>query len=1134
MLGMEFQILGPLGATDGGKALSLGSRKQRALLALLLLQEGEVVSRDRLIEDLWHGQPPPAAEPTLHAYVSRLRKIVGPDRLQTRSPGYQLTLGADELDAARFEQSLGEARGKAPRERAQQLRDALSLWRGPALADLAFEPFAETEIRRLEELRIVALEERIDAELELGLHAELVAEIEALAGEHPLRERVRAQHMLALYRCGRQAEALEKYQDLRRLLSDELGLEPSQALKELQKAMLSQDESLAAAQADIAWQGVAASPQLLGRDAEIEALWSALEEASAGQGRLVLIGGEPGIGKSRLADEVAAEARRRGMQILFGRCWEAGGAPPFWPWVQALRAYHGERDPELRLLASASVTSPSDPEVARFELFEEVSSFLRRASAARPIVLVLDDLHAADVPSLLLLRFLAGEVGRARLLVVGCYRTLVPVLTDPLATTLVELARRPETVFVELAGLPEPDVNRFIELATGLEPQSRVVSEITRATEGNPLFLVEIVRLLATEETLESMLDPNWQLNVPASVHAVIRLRLRHLSEEARRLLALASVLGREFRLDALEQVSAMGGDQVLAVLDEAAAERIVIEVPGVPGRLRFSHALIRETLYDELPPGRRLQLHRRVGEALEALYAANLDPHLAELAYHFFAATRPQEVARALDYAERAAQRSLQLLAFEEAARHYTTALSALDVVDAGEEARARLLLGLGDAQLRAGESAQAKATFLRAADVARRERQAEQLALAALGYGGRYVWTRAGGDAQLVPLLEEAVFLLSKEDSALRSRLLARLAGALRDDSSPERRTAASEEAVAIARRVGDPATLVFVLSGHLFAVLASADPQRRLAVANELLAIASEGGDTEGAFEAHDRRSSALMEMGEIEEVDRTDKEMGRLADTLRQPAHLWLLATNRALRPLLQGNFAEAERLVHEALELGTRAQPNEARFTFRLQLAALRKAQGRLAEVEYEIERSLSEYPNRAVFPCLLVDLRLRLGNEDAARELLTQIDIEALSKGDEWLYSMHFLCEACASLGDGQRASVLYELLLPHARSTASLWADGNAGAVARYLGLLSATRSRFDEAAAHYEAALTMNRRLGARPWLAHTQEDYARMLLARGEPGTATRARSLLDHALATYAELGMDSSAEAAAAV
>jgi DNA-binding SARP family transcriptional activator len=1152
---VEFRILGPLEAVDAGKALPLGSRKQRALLALLLLAEGEVVSRDRLIEELWRGEPPAMAEASLLAYVSRLRKVIGPDRLRTRPPGYQLTLEPGELDATRFERSLAEARGHGVRERAQQLRAALALWRGPPLADLAFEPFAESEIRRLEELRIVALEERVEAELELGLHPELVAELERIVSDNPLRERPRGQHMLALYRCGRQAEALESYQEMRRLLTEELGLEPSPALKELQKAILSQDESLGApTPAPFGEQADAESSGLfLGRDAEIRTLSSALEQTRTGRGRLVLIGGEPGIGKSRLADELAAEARRRGFEVLFGRCWEAGGAPAFWPWVQMLRAYLGEHAPErwrtilgpaasqlapilpeLRELDTEPDRSSSDPDAARFRLFEAISSLLRRASATRPLVLVLDDLRAADAPSLLLLRFLAEEIGRARLLVIGCYRTLDPATKDPLSTTLVELSRRPETASIELTGLLEPDVTRFIALATGLEPQERAVREIGRATEGNPLYLVEILRLLATEEALESMLDPGWRLKVPQSLHAVIRLRLRHLSEEAKLLLTLASVFGREFGLDALEQVSGVREDQLLAVLDEAAAERIVTDVPGAPGRLRFSHALIRETLYDELPPGRRLQLHRRVGEALESLYATNLDPHLAELAYHFFESTRPKDAARALDYAERAAKRSLQLLAYEEAARHYTTALRAFGVVEKPEpEVRGRLLLGLGDAQLRAGESAQGKETFLLAAEAARRDGPAEQLALAALGYGGRYVWARAGGDAHLVSLLEEALSLLGDRDSALRARVLARLAGALRDEASPDRRSALSAEAVAIARRVGDPAALVFALSGHLFAALASDDPKRRLVAANELLAIATETGDSEGAFEAHDHRSSALIELGGIEAVDRTDEQMARLAGNLRQPAQLWLLTTNRALRALLAGRFVEAEKLVYDALEIGTRAQPREARFTFRVQLAALRKAQGRLAEIEPEIERSLSDYPNRTVFPCLLVDLRSRLGREEEARELLARIDIEALPAGDEWLYPMHFLCEACAALNDTERACVLYELLVPHAQSTASLWADGNAGSVARYLGLLSATRSRFDEAAAHYEAALATNRRLGARPWLAHTQADYARTLFARGEPTDAAKAHSLLNEARATYSELDMASYATATSA-
>jgi tetratricopeptide (TPR) repeat protein len=349
-------------------------------------------------------------------------------------------------------------------------------------------------------------------------------------------------------------------------------------------------------------------------------------------------------------------------------------------------------------------------------------------------------------------------------------------------------------------------------------------------------------------------------------------------------------------------------------------------------------------------------------------------------------------------------------------------------------------------------------------------------------------------------VPLLEEALSLLGDEDSALRARVLARLGGALRDETSPDRRSALSVEAVAVARRVGDPGALVFALSGHLFAALASDDPNSRLAAADELLEIATGTGNLEGAFEAHDHRSSALMELGDIEAVDRTNVEMARLARNLRQPAQLWLLTTNRALRALLAGRFAEAEKLVYAALEIGTRAQPREARFTFRVQLAALRKAQGRLAEIGPEIERSLSEYPNRTVFLCLVVDLRSRLGREEEARDLLAGIDIEALPTSDEWLYAIHFLCEACASLKDVQRASVLYELLLPHAGSTASLWADGNAGSVARYLGLLSAATSRLDEAAAHYETALAANRRLGARPWLAHTQKRTARACFSRG----------------------------------
>jgi DNA-binding SARP family transcriptional activator/tetratricopeptide (TPR) repeat protein len=1141
---VEFRILGPLEAEDGGQLLSLGSLKQRALLTLLLLQRGEVVSRERLIEQLWDERPPPSADGTLAAYVSRLRKIVGRDRLRSQPTGYQLVIEPDELDATRFERALRSPH-RDVEQTVRQLRDALALWRGPALADFAYATFAVSESRRLDELRMVALEERVAGELKLGLHATLVAELEGLVREHPLRERLREQHMLALYRCGRQADALASYQELRRVLTGELGLEPGTAAQELQRAILSHDASLALQRSADCFDAIEETSDgvFVGREAERQVLRSALDQTLRGHGRLVLIAGEPGIGKSRLADELAGDARRRGVEVLVGRCWEAGGAPPFWPWVQAIRAHLGEHDGEHsrstprsaagplaqilpELGSPVAVESSRDPDAARFQLFESISSFLRRASRTRPIALILDDLHAADASSLLLLRFLAEEIRQSPLLVVGCYRTMDPMVEEPLASTLVELSRSAQTSSIELTGLSEGDISALVELVAGQEPRDRVLAEIVRATEGNPLFVSEMVRLLAADDHLDSILDPNGRLTVPENVRAIIRLRLSRLSPKATQLLALAAVLGREFELGELKQVSGTPHAELLTVIDETAAEGIVAAAPGGRGRLRFSHALIRESLYRDLPPGRRLKLHRLVGEALETLYGGNSEPHLAELAYHFFESARPDDAARSLNYAERAAERSLRLLAYEEARRHYATALRALDIVEQPHpDVRCRLLLGLGESHLRAGESAESRAAFLAAAETARKSGQSNQLAQAALGYGGRYAWARAGADASLVALLEEALALLSHEDSALRVKLLARLAGALRDEPDPERRSGLSSEAVTVARCLRDPATLAYALNAHLFASLPSADPATRLALADELLRLASEADDAQGVFDAHDHRSSALIQLAEIQELDRTDAEMARVATRLRQPAQLWLLTTNRALRALLAGRLAEAETSIFDALEIGARAQPNESRYTFRLQLAALRKAQGRAAELEAEAEQSLEEYPNRIVFPCLLADLRCQLGNETGARALLEQIDIEALPASEEWLYAMHFLSETCAALRDVGRARILHQLLVPHARSVASLWADGNAGAVARYLGLLSATQSRFDEAVAHYELALTINGRLRARPWLAHTQADYARALLAQENPMNVPSAHRLLEDARSTYTELGME---------
>src|SRR5712691_1499575 len=725
---MEFRILGPLEVVDEGRSLPLGGLRQRALLAILLLHRNEVVATERLMAELCGEKPPATGAKTVHVYVSRLRKTLGKGILLSRPPGYLLRLEPGQLDLDRFEAFFEEARKSDRAGAAAKLREALSLWRGPPLADFAYESFAQNEIASLEERHLGALEERIEADLALGRHAELVSELEPLVTRHPFRERLRGQLMLALYRSGRQAEALSAYQEARRALAEELGLEPSLMLQRLEKAMLTQDASLEAPTPKERTLGedgerrtAPSGGVFVGRDRELAALLDCLEGALAGQGQLVLLSGEPGIGKSRLADELSNRARGLGAQVLVGRCWEAGGAPAYWPWVQALRAYVRSRDretlcrqlgsgaadvaeivPEVRELVPDLPAPPSlDPEGARFRLFDATASFLRSAASERPLVLVLDDLHAADMPSLLLLEFVAAELAASGILVVAADRDVDPTLRDPLSSALAELTRRQTTRLISLAGLGEADVENFIQLSAGFEPPTKLVGAIHRETEGNPLFVGEVVRLLASEGRLSDAAA--FQLAIPQGVRAVIGRRLRHLPEDCKRLLSAASVLGREFSLDALELVIGLPAHVLLEALDEAIAARAISEVPGAPAaarRLRFSHALIRDVLYDELSPSRRVKLHREIGEALERLYARDPEPHLAELAHHFSEAAAGGDVGKAIDYARRAGERASRLLAYEEAVRLFQLALGTLESKAPADEMRCGLLLALGDAQ--------------------------------------------------------------------------------------------------------------------------------------------------------------------------------------------------------------------------------------------------------------------------------------------------------------------------------------------------------------------------------------------------------------------------------------------------
>jgi DNA-binding SARP family transcriptional activator/tetratricopeptide (TPR) repeat protein len=1022
---MEFRVLGPLEVVDDGRALDLGGPKQRALLALLVLDANRPVSRDRLIDALWEDQPTATAAKALQVYVSQLRKTLGRDRVVTAPGGYLLRAEPEELDLGRFERLHAEG----------MPRDALALWRGEPLAEFVRSQFAQADIARLEELRLACLESCLAADLADGL--DVAAELEGLVRAHPLRERLRELLILALYRAGRQADALSAYQDARATLVDQLGIEPGKALRDLQQSILRQDPVLDLAPA------APLRSAFVGRGRELAQLVAGLDDAIAGRGRLFLLVGEAGIGKSRLADELIQVARARRVDVAVGRCWEAGGAPAYWPWLQSLRELGGDA-----LLESER---DADDEGARFRLFDATARFL--ASHERPLVLFLDDMHAADEPSLLLLEFVARELASMRVLVVVASRE---------AGSLAEVTREPLTARLSLGGLDERAVGDYVEG----ELSSRELAEaLYERTEGNPLFLAETVRLLAAE----------GRIAIPPSLRDVITRRLARLGDGCNRVLALAAVLGREFDHTALATMAGLADEQLLDALDEAMAARVVTDVPGTRDRSRFSHVLIRDALYESLTPARRVQLHRAALTVLE---------DDAEIAFH---ATAGGDYETALVAARRAGDRALSLLAYEEAARLYDVALAAKP----DDATRCELLLARGEAEIRAGDTVRAKETFLAVAALARELRLPRALARAALGYGGRIVWVRAGDDARLVPLIDEALAALPDGEDELRARLLARLSGALRDEHDRERRERLSAQAVGLARARGGPGVLAYALDAHGYAILAPDTLERCTQLARELGAAAATAGDTERMFAAHMLAVMALVVLGDIHATETEVAAGVALAGELKQRAQESQIEGVRAMLAIAKGDFAEGEALSVERFQLGVHTLPGVSTAIYRCQRHMLRDLRGGLEEVEPELAELVELYPARPVFRCVLAHVHGRLGrSHEPLAELSTRLPFD-----QEWVYGMSLLAETAALVGDVEAAGALYPSLLPWAHLNAVDVAEGCRGSVERYLGLLATTLARPEEAVAHFRRAIAENERMGFAPWAERAREDLERM---------------------------------------
>ena len=1155
---MQFGILGPLEVHDGERLVALAGDKQRALLALLLIHVNEALSAERLIDELWGERVPQAAAKALQVHISRLRRALeqpagGGDGgvLVTREHGYELRVDRETVDSLRFERLLEEARREIAASRfavaSSLLEEAVSLWRGPALVEFAYERFAELEIARLEELRISAHEELLESKLALGRHGEVVGELESLIAEHPYRERLRAQLMLALYRCDRQAEALQAYQDARRRLVEELGIEPGERLRKLERAILAQDSELILTSVESA--ATKPPPQaptvpFVGRERELDELIASLEDACACRGRLVLLVGEPGIGKSRLAEELIAQAEARGVRVLIGRCWEAGGAPAYWPWTQSLRDLTREEVPErlrrqlardgaelVRLVPELGERLPdlpvsTDPhgEGARFRLLTSVSAFLRDCASYRPLGIFLDDLHAADESSLLLLRFIVGQLADSRILIVGCCRD--SEIGTGLAATLTELTREPAARRITLKGLSAAGTSRLLEATIGRVPADEVAARVHAETEGNPFFATEIGRLLGSESLGG---DADATLPIPETVMEAVARRLGRRSASCRETLTFASVIGREFDPAVVEAVSGASEDEVYAALEEAASARLLAGLPNAPGRLRFSHILVRDALYESIPAPRRVRLHRAIGATLETLYSENPEPHLAEVARHFLAGGRPVRD-KAIEYAARAGDRAASQLAHEEAVRHYKTALDVLDVTGSGDaDTTCELLLSLGEALSRAGRGQEAREVLRRTATLAERTGRTDRLARAAVAYGGRLAWARGSTDAFLVPLLERALAALGESDSAERVELLARLATAIRDDPSPARRVRIAEEAVQIARRLDDPETLAVALEGRWTAIEGPDTPGGGIEPGAMLIKLGEQTGDKERAFIGHQYRLNSFWTLADRVGVDVELDTMAPLADELGQPAQRWVLGTDQIMLALMEGRLADAAQLISDTLSLGKRAQSWNAVVSERFALFVLRRAQGQLAVFEDTIKRSVREYPPLLRFRCALAHTYGELGRKRDASAALDELMTRDLGNeylDAEWLLSITLLADPCALVDDHDAAARLYALLAPYERLYTVAPVEATFGSVARALGVVANVLERFDAAERYFSLAIATERKMRARPWLAHTEHNLATILLRRDAVGDKQRAHALLQDAHDTYRGLGMKS--------
>lgn len=864
-------------------------------------------------------------------------------------------------------------------------------------------------------------------------------------------------------------------------------------------------------------------------------------DAAAGQGRLVLVTGEPGIGKTSFASEAARDARDAGMELLWATCWDGTGAPVYWPWVQILRAHaaaHGALSSEVAQImpglaaadhpGSGSFRSlrPSDGAAERFALFDSVASLLLRSAHTQPLMIVIDDLQWADISSLLLLKFLSGQLNASAVIVVGLYRDTEIGPNRSGSEELIGLRHHAE--LISLGGLNKAEIARLAADISDTHPSPGQVTEIHRRTAGNPFFVREVVALLSRGAAGEGRGGP-----IPDGVGQVVRQRLARLPQACVSLLAVAAAAGQESSLDLLAQATQLPVPVVMDHLEQAVRAQVIAPPGQAAGPYRFAHDLFREAVYDGLVPRVRAELHLRLAEALERPAMAHSASHSAELSAHFLRAAighpdRRDLTEKAVRYGRSAGHEASARLAYEDAVGQFGRILDGLGPAGLlSARPRADLLVDRGDALRRQGALVRAGKDYAAAGDWARRAGDAEVLGRAALGVHG--IGVESGRSREgCIAVLAEALDSLAEEKTALRAQVLAALARELSLGEAVQRPRAAelSGLAVDIARRVGDDVTLAGCLLASHDAAWVPGMAALRQAIATEMAVVARRAGDRAFEAEAALLRASAGLELGDPQALRDLD-EFDRLGAAVKQPHFDYLVVTRQAMRAIMTGHFDEADELLASAAKLAETLDEPDAWNVETNQLWIMRTLQGRRAEIETRL-RSCTIPQLKYWFDGLVALSLLERADRPAAVQLMRS----ALAAYPTRLPMSYVIAAQWADLGEvavalGGPTDIehYYAALRPHAGDAVMIAAAvGFGGAVDHHLGILSTALGRVDEAIDHLERAVEFHERMLAWPWLARSRCALASVLASRGRLGDQERVERLTVEVREAAQELGL----------